>query len=43
MYYQLKAPNTAALKAAYWDAEISGLDPYHISDNVLNRIWDIRP
>jgi len=33
MYYQLQAPNTAALKAAYWDAEISGLDPYYISDN----------
>jgi hypothetical protein len=36
MYYQLEAPNTAALKAAYWDAEISGLDPYHISDNVFD-------
>jgi hypothetical protein len=35
MYYQLKAPNNAALKAAYWDAEVSGLDPYYIESNVF--------
>jgi hypothetical protein len=35
MYYQLQAPDTAALKAAYWDAEISGLDPHHIDNNVF--------
>jgi len=26
----------AALKAAYWEAEFSGLDPYYISDNVFD-------
>ena len=36
MYYQLQAPNTAALKAAYWEAEFSGLDPYYISNNVFD-------
>jgi len=35
MYYQLKSPNTAALKAAYWEAEFAGLDPYHIGNNVF--------
>ena len=35
MYYQLKAPNAAALKAAYWDAEFSGLDPYWLENNVF--------
>jgi hypothetical protein len=35
MYYQLQAPNAASLKAAYWEAEFSGLDPYHIGDNVF--------
>ena len=35
MYYQLQALNQAALKAAYWDAEISGLDPYYIESNVF--------
>ena len=35
MYYQLQAPNTAALKAAYWDAEFAGLDPYHLESNVF--------
>ena len=36
MYYQLRAPNGADLKAAYWEAEFSGLDPYYISDNVFD-------
>ena len=35
MYYQLQAPNTAALKAAYWEAEFSGLDPYWLENNVF--------
>jgi len=36
MYYQLQAPTGAACKAAYWEAEFSGLDPYYISDNVFD-------
>ena len=35
MYYQLQAPSTAALKAAYWDAEVKGLDPYYLESNVF--------
>ena len=35
MYYQLKAPTTAALKAAYWEAEFAGLDPYWLENNVF--------
>lgn len=35
MYYQLQAPDTAALKAAYWDAEISGLDPQYLDREVF--------
>ena len=35
MYYQLQAPNTAALKAAYWEAEFSGLDPFWLENNVF--------
>jgi hypothetical protein len=35
MYYQLQAPNAAALKAAYWDAEVKGLDPYYLESNVF--------
>jgi hypothetical protein len=35
MYYQLSAPTGAALKAAYWDAEISGLDPFYLESNVF--------
>lgn len=35
MYYQLKASTGAALKAAYWDAEFSGLDPYWLGQNVF--------
>jgi hypothetical protein len=36
MYYQLRAPNTAALKAAYWEAEFAGLDPYWIDSTVFD-------
>jgi len=35
MYYQLEAPTTAALKAAYWEAEFAGLDPNWIKSNVF--------
>jgi hypothetical protein len=35
MYYQLQASSDAALKAAYWDAEIKGLDPYWLGSNVF--------
>ena len=35
MYYQLRAPSGAACKAAYWEAEFSGLDPYYLEDNVF--------
>ena len=35
MYYQLSAPTGAACKAAYWEAEFSGLDPFYIGDNVF--------
>jgi len=35
MYYQLQAPTTAALKAAYWEAEFAGLDPYWLKSNVF--------
>ena len=35
MYYQLRAPSGAALKAAYWEAEFSGLDPYYLESDVF--------
>ena len=35
MYYQLRASTGAACKAAYWEAEFSGFDPYYIGDNVF--------
>jgi hypothetical protein len=35
MYYQLKALNKAALQAAYWEAEVGGLDPYYLESNVF--------
>lgn len=35
MYYQLEAPTSAALKAAYWEAEFAGLDPYYLESNVF--------
>lgn len=36
MYYKLKASDGAACKAAYWEAEFSGLDPYYLGDNVFD-------
>jgi hypothetical protein len=35
MYYQLRAPSGAACKAAYWEAEFSGLDPFYLEDNAF--------
>jgi hypothetical protein len=35
MYYQLQALNQAALKAAYWEAEVKGLDPYYLQGTVF--------
>ena len=35
VYYQLKAPTIAALKAAYWDAEFTGLDPHWLDGSVF--------
>jgi hypothetical protein len=35
MYYQLQAPNNAALKAAYWEAELAGLDPHYLEQQVF--------
>ena len=36
MYYQLRAPNNAAMKAAYWEAEFSGLDPYWLKGTTFD-------
>lgn len=30
MYFELTAPNRLSLERAYWDAEITGLDPEFI-------------
>ena len=35
MYYQLRASSGAACKAAYWEAEFSGLDPFYLEENVF--------
>lgn len=35
MYYQLQAPTAAVLKAAYWEAEFSGLDPQYLDKQVF--------
>ena len=35
MYYQLQALNKTALQAAYWEAEVNGLDPYYLESNVF--------
>lgn len=35
MYYKLQAPTGAACKAAYWEAEFSGLDPYYLENNTF--------
>ena len=35
MYYKLQAISGAACKAAYWEAEFSGLDPQYLGDHVF--------
>ena len=35
MYYKLHATSGAACKAAYWEAEFSGLDPQYLGSNVF--------
>lgn len=35
MYYQLHATQGAVCKAAYWEAEFAGLDPYYLGENVF--------
>lgn len=36
MYYKLQASTGAALKAAYWEAEFSGLDPQYLGSNTFD-------
>ncbi len=36
MYFELTAPNQLALQRAYWDAEITGLDPQLIGPLTFN-------
>ena len=36
MYFELTAPNQLALQRAYWDAEITGLDPQYIGPLTFN-------
>ena len=36
MYYQLQAPDRLSLQMAYWEAQISGLDPTWLGDNVMD-------
>ena len=31
MYFELTAPDRLSLEGAYWDAEITGLDPEYIA------------
>jgi len=36
MYYQLQAPDKLSLEMAYWEAQITGLDPAWIGGNVMD-------
>ena len=36
MYFELTAPNQLALQRAYWDAEVTGLDPMFIGPLTFN-------
>ena len=36
MYFELTAPSQLALKRAFWDAEITGLDPQLIGPLTFN-------
>jgi hypothetical protein len=34
MYFELTAPNQSALKGAFWEADVIGLDPEWIKDTL---------
>jgi hypothetical protein len=36
MYFELTAPNMLSMQRAYWDAEITGLDPQAMSALTFN-------
>ncbi len=36
MYFELTAPDTLSLERAYWDAEMTGLDPQRIAPFTFN-------
>jgi hypothetical protein len=36
MYFELTAPNRLSMERAYWDAEITGLDPEAMSALTFN-------
>lgn len=36
MYFELTAPNQLALQKAYWDAEMTGLDPMLLDSLTFN-------
>lgn len=36
MYYQLEAPDRLSLEMAYWEAQMTGLDPTWIRGNVMD-------
>ena len=36
MYFELTAPDSLSMERAYWDAEISGLDPEAMSALTFN-------
>ena len=36
MYYQLQAPDRLSLEMAYWEAQISVLDPTWLGGNVMD-------
>ncbi len=36
MYFELTAPNQLALQRAFWDAEVTGLDPQMIDSLTFN-------
>ena len=36
MYFELTAPDRLSMERAYWDAEMTGLDPMQISSLTFN-------
>ena len=36
MYFELTAPDRLSMERAYWDAEITGLDPVAIAPQTFN-------